>query len=69
MNEEIIDNVNKRLDEAIERGRQLINEEELPERMDELRLQAEELIRKHPLKSIATGLIVGFIVGKIIRSD
>ncbi|HEX6982012.1 MAG TPA: hypothetical protein VF181_04565 [Balneolaceae bacterium] len=69
MNEEIIDNINKRLDEAIERGRQMVDEDELAERIEELTQQAKFMIRRHPLKSVAAGLFAGYIIGKIFSSD
>lgn len=69
MNEEIIDNINERLDEAIERGRQMVNEEELAERVEELKQEAKLMIRRHPLKSVAAGLLAGYIIGKLFSSD
>lgn len=68
MNEEIIDNINERLDEAIDRGRQMIDEDELAERIEELKKQAEVMIRKHPVKSVVGGLVAGYIMGKIFSS-
>lgn len=69
MNEEIIDNLNARLDEAVGRGRQMVEEEDLAERMDELQERAEFLIRKHPLKSMAASVFTGFLIGKIFSSE
>lgn len=65
MNEEIIENLNKRLDEAVDRGRQMVEEEELADRVDELKIRAEKLIREHPLKCVGGGLLAGYILGKI----
>lgn len=69
MNEEIIENLNRELDDALERGRKLVEEEDLAKRIDELKLRAESLIRTHPVKSVAGGLLIGFIIGKIMSSD
>jgi ElaB/YqjD/DUF883 family membrane-anchored ribosome-binding protein len=69
MNEEIIDNINERLDEAIERGRQMVDDEELAERIEELKQEAKILVRRHPLKSVAAGLFAGYLIGKIFSSD
>lgn len=69
MNEEIIDNVNRHLDEALERGRQLLDEEDLPQHFGELKERAEELIRQHPIKSITAGLLIGYIIGKVFKSE
>jgi len=69
MDEEILQNLNKRLDNALDRGRKAVNDEHLSERIDELKDQAESTIRKHPLKSVAIGLLAGYIVGKIFSSE
>ncbi len=69
MNEEIIENINARLDRAIDKGRVLLADEELQQQVDELKLKAETTIRKHPIKSVLAGLAVGLIVGAIFSSD
>lgn len=69
MNEEIINNINKRLDEAVEQGRRMVEEEDLAERVDQLQERTEFLIRKHPLKSMAAGILTGLIIGKIFSSE
>lgn len=69
MNEEILHNINRRLDDALERGRQIVEDEELAERIDELKIQAEALIRKHPLKSVGIGLLAGYILGKLFSEE
>ncbi|MDZ7694558.1 MAG: hypothetical protein U5K69_26130 [Balneolaceae bacterium] len=69
MNEEILKNLNIRLDAALDRGRKLVDDEELDLRIEEFKLRAELAIRKNPLKSVGAGLLVGFILGKILSSD
>lgn len=69
MEEEILENLNNRLDEAIDRGRRVIDEEELNEQLKKLKSRAEHLIRQHPIKSVATGLLAGYIIGKLFRSE
>lgn len=69
MNEEIIQNLNERLDKAIEKGREILEDEELQVRLDELKDKTEATIRQHPIKSVAIGLAVGFIAAKIFTSD
>lgn len=69
MDEEILDNLNEELDNALDRGRQLVEDEELADRIDELRVRAEALIRKHPVKSVAGGLLIGYIFGKLLSSE
>lgn len=69
MDEEILENLNEELDSALDRGRQMVDDEELAERIEELKLRAENLIRKHPVKSVAGGLLIGYIVGKLLSSE
>lgn len=69
MNEEIIENLNKELDSALERGRKIVEDEDLQKRVEDLKQRAELIIRKHPVKSVAGGLLFGFIIGKILSSD
>lgn len=69
MDEEILQNLNRRLDNALEKGRKVVEDEHFSERLDELKEQAEKTIRQHPLKSVAVGLLAGYIVGKIFSSD
>lgn len=69
MNEEILDNVNRRLDDALERGRQMVENDELPQQVEELKNQAEGVIREHPIKSVAVGLFAGYVIGKLLSSD
>lgn len=69
MDEEILQNLNSRLDEALEKGRSVVKDEQLSERLEVLRQQAEQTIREHPIKSVAIGLLAGYIAGKIFSSE
>jgi ElaB/YqjD/DUF883 family membrane-anchored ribosome-binding protein len=73
MDEEIIDNLNERLDETIERGRKLIEEDDLGEeisvQLEDIQYKLEQAIREHPLRSIGIGLLAGYIIGKLFSSD
>ena len=69
MNEEILENINRRLDNALEQGRRIVEKEELPEKFEDLKNRAETLVRKHPIKSVAAGLFAGYLIGKILSSD
>lgn len=69
MNEEIIQNLNERLDSAIGRGREILEDEELQIRLEEMKHQTEDTIRKHPIKSVVLGLAVGYIAAKIFTSE
>lgn len=50
MNDEIVKNVTDKLDLALERGKQLIEDEHVQERIQDLKNVAEETVRKHPIK-------------------
>ncbi len=69
MDEEILENLNEELDSALDRGRRMVDDEELAKRIEELKLKAENIIRKHPVKSVAGGLFIGYILGKLLSSD
>ncbi len=69
MNDELIKNLNEKLDTAIGRGKQLLADENLQVRAEEIKDKAESTIRKHPIKSILVGLTIGFLVGKILSSE
>lgn len=69
MNEEIIQNLNKRLDRTIDKGRDILADEQLKQKVEELRNQAETTIKKHPIKSVLAGLAVGVLLGALIGSD
>jgi len=69
MNEEIIQNLNERLDRTIERGRDILADEQLQQQVEELKSKAEDTIRRHPIKSVLAGLAVGILLGAIIGSD
>ena len=67
MDEEIIKNLNDELEEAIEHGVSALRQADIEERFDELKTEAELLIRKHPLASVVAGFVAGYVIGKILR--
>lgn len=69
MNEEIIDDINEELENVIDEGREILNEAEIQEKFDELKTEAELLIRKHPLKSVLIGAVAGYLLAKLFRSN
>ncbi|MEX1062143.1 MAG: hypothetical protein WEC12_00955 [Balneolaceae bacterium] len=69
MNEEIINDINEELENVLNEGRDLLKEAEIAERLEELRTEAELLIRKHPLKSVLIGAAAGFLIAKVLRGD
>lgn len=69
MNEQIIQNLNERLDSAIDHGRKMLEDEELQLRLEELKNRTESTIRNHPIKSVAASLAIGFVIAKIFTSS
>ncbi len=68
MNEDIINDLNDELENVIEEGRSILDEAELQEKLEELKTEAELLIRKNPIQSVLIGAAAGFILAKIFRS-
>ncbi|MEO1021238.1 MAG: hypothetical protein AAFW89_01725 [Bacteroidota bacterium] len=69
MNEELLHQLNDRLEAALTRGKQVIDEAQLPEAVDELKVKSEQLIREHPIKSLVVGFTVGFILARLFTSE
>lgn len=69
MNEEIIQNLNERLDRAIVKGRALLKEDDVQDKINEWKLKTESAIRENPLKAVLIGVAAGFIISKIFSSD
>lgn len=67
MDEEIINNLNDELEGAIEQGISALREAEIEERFNELKTEAELMIRKHPIASVVAGFAAGYLLGKIFR--
>ena len=69
MTNKTIDNLSKKIYEIGESGKSIISDPELQEKINKVRSDTERVIRKHPLASIAVGLAVGFLIGKLFRRD
>lgn len=67
MNEDIINDLNDELESVIEEGQSMLEEAELHEKLEELKTEAELLIRKNPIQSVLIGAVAGFILAKILR--
>jgi hypothetical protein len=68
MNEDIINDLNNELEDAINQGREYLLDGEFKEKLDELKTDAELAIRKSPIKSVLIGVAAGFILAKLFRS-
>lgn len=69
MNDKIIDSLNKQLDKAIEKGKQIVEDENLLEKAEELKSITESTIRKHPIRTVLIGVGIGYLIGKILSSN
>lgn len=67
MDENIINDLNEELESVIEEGNTLLQDAELQEKIEELKTEAELLIRKHPITSVIAGAAVGYILAKILK--
>lgn len=67
MDEQILNNVNQKLDRIIEQSRDLIDEEELRKQLEAGSTQLRGLIRRYPMSSIAVGLAAGLLCSRLFR--
>ncbi|PWN06670.1 hypothetical protein [Rhodohalobacter mucosus] len=67
MDEEIINDLNDELEGAIEEGQSMLRNEELQERLEELKTETELLIRKHPIKSVLAGAVTGYLLARLLK--
>ncbi|MEX0649207.1 MAG: hypothetical protein WEA56_09595 [Balneolaceae bacterium] len=69
MDDDIIKDLNNELENVIEEGKSLLKEAELEEKFEEMKTEAELLIRKYPIRSVLAGAAAGFILAKIFKSN
>lgn len=67
MNEDIINDLNEELEGVIEEGHSMLRDTELQEKYEELKTEAELLIRKHPIKSVVAGALAGYLIARIFK--
>jgi len=68
MEEDIINSLNDDLEDVIDEGRQMIESAELQDKFNEVKIETELFIRKHPIQSVLAGALAGFVIGKIFKS-
>lgn len=54
------------IDGTVECTRQMLEDRDISGKLKDIIEQAETGIRKYPVKSVAAGLLGGFIIGKIV---
>ncbi|TVQ02046.1 MAG: hypothetical protein EA359_12575 [Balneolaceae bacterium] len=67
MDENIINDLNDELEGVLEEGHSMLRNVEFEEKFNELKTETELLIRKHPISSVAIGVAIGYLIGKILR--
>lgn len=67
MDEQILDNLNKRLEQTISDTESVLTDEPLSLNIEELKNDFEQVVREHPIKSVAVGFAVGFLLSRILR--
>jgi|AntDeeMinimDraft_5_1070356.scaffolds.fasta_scaffold12950_3 ElaB/YqjD/DUF883 family membrane-anchored ribosome-binding protein len=69
MNEEILQNINHRIDEALDYSRQMVEDDEVIEKVEQLKNKVENYVREHPIQGLAFGLVSGYLIGKLLSSE
>lgn len=67
MEKSIINDLNQELENVIEEGRSFLDNTNIEEKLDEIKTEAELFIRKNPIASVAIGVAIGYVFGKILR--
>jgi ElaB/YqjD/DUF883 family membrane-anchored ribosome-binding protein len=67
MEKSIINDLNEELENVIEQGRSFFDDSNFEEKFEEIKTEAELLIRKNPIASVAIGVAIGYVFGKILR--
>lgn len=69
MEEEILQDLNRELEDVIHEGKEILDEARLTDRVQELKSDLELLIRKRPLESVLAGVAVGVLLSKVFSSS
>lgn len=67
MEKNIINDLSEELESVIEEGRSYFENSNIEEKIEEIKTEAELLIRKNPIASVAIGVAIGYVFGKILR--
>ena len=66
MEDEILQDLNRELENVINEGKEILDEARLTDRAQELKSDLELLIRQRPLESVLVGVATGFLLSKLV---
>ena len=66
MEDDILQDLNRELENVIHEGKEILDENRLTDRAQELKSDLELLIRKRPLESVLVGVATGFLLSKLV---
>ncbi|MGA1464331.1 MAG: hypothetical protein DA446_01185 [Bacteroidetes bacterium] len=66
MEDDILQDLNRELENVIHEGKEILDEARLTDRAQELKSDLELLIRKRPLESVLVGVATGFLLSKLV---
>jgi ElaB/YqjD/DUF883 family membrane-anchored ribosome-binding protein len=69
MNEEILQNINHRIDEALDYSRQMVEDDKVVEKVEQVKDTVENYLREHPVQGLALGLVSGYLIGKLFSTE
>lgn len=67
--EELLKQLNEKIAELARKGELVLQDEAVQERIEKIKKQAKELIARHPAGSMVTGLLIGYLIAKLLTND
>jgi ElaB/YqjD/DUF883 family membrane-anchored ribosome-binding protein len=67
--EELLKQLNEKIAELTRKGELILQDEEVQERIENVKKQAKELIKSYPVGSMVTGVVVGYLLAKLLTND
>ena len=67
--DDVLDDLNRRFQELVEKGREFVEDEEFQQKLDQYKKKAGDTIKKYPIGSIAAGLLAGYLLARWISNN
>jgi hypothetical protein len=67
--EELLKQLNEKIAELTRKGELILQDEEVQERIENVKNQAMDLIKRYPVGSMVTGVVVGYLLAKLLTND